>query len=324
MKNFVLTGIIILTSLAATAQEKKADTVKIPLAKSSQIIFTVKDREDLETLKNYDFAKLFKDVISRLEESDTSIVVKSDTTSEQLAKNETDDVSDSVCLRKHNHRWHKHSGRSSINFDLGMNNFISNGKFPDDNNAAYSVRPWGSWYVGISSIQRSRVAKKFFLEWGGGISWYNFKFENDNVLIQKDDNGVNFIDDPRSAEPTFHFTKSKLTATYINASLIPVIDFGDGRTKKKTWDGKSDSFRIGLGPYVGYRIGSHSKQVYDEGGNEKKDHNKDNFYLSNLRYGARLQVGFRSTDFFFNYDMNKVFASNKGPDLNAFSFGVIF
>jgi hypothetical protein len=37
-----------------------------------------------------------------------------------------------------------------------------------------------------------------------------------------------------------------------------------------------------------------------------------------------MQIGFKGTDFFFNYDMNELFAENKGPKLNAFSFGVSF
>jgi hypothetical protein len=204
---------------------------------------------------------------------------------------------------------------------LGMNNYLSNGSFPSGNT---EVKPWGSWYVGMSSIQRTRLARKFFLEWGLGVNWYNFKFQNENVLIQKDDNGVQFVDDPRAQTAGFNFTKSKLTATYINASLIPVIDFGDSRHKAHMWDGHGNSFRIGLGPYVGYRIDSYSKQVYTEEGDKKKSHNHDSFYLNNIRYGARLQIGFRSTDLFFNYDMNSLFATGKGPSLNAFSFGIVF
>jgi len=155
-------------------------------------------------------------------------------------------------------------------------------------------------------------------------------------IISKTDNGVVFSEDPRST--TSNFTKSKLTASYINASLVPVIDFGRGGRKTTIFDGSrvdfssrgnhSSSFRIGLGPYVGYRIESHSKQVYESNGEQHKDHNSDNFYLNNLRYGVRLQVGFSDVDLFFNYDLNNLFIDTKGPDptkkMNAFSFGVTF
>ena len=46
--------------------------------------------------------------------------------------------------------------------------------------------------------------------------------------------------------------------------------------------------------------------------------------MNNLRYGLRLQFGFRDTDFFFNYDLNELFSAGKGPKVNAFSFGVSF
>jgi hypothetical protein len=90
------------------------------------------------------------------------------------------------------------------------------------------------------------------------------------------------------------------------------------------WDGYGNSFRIGAGPYVGYRIASRSKLVYSEDGDVEKEKDRDSFYLNNLRYGARLQLGFRSTDLFFNYDLNELFVEGKGPKLNAFSFGIIF
>jgi hypothetical protein len=194
---------------------------------------------------------------------------------------------------------------------------LSEGKFKD---TLYSVRPWGSWYIAASTIQRTRVGRNFFLEWGLGISWYNFKFENDDVMIQKTDDGIEFVADTRDVS----HKKSKLTATYINASFVPVLDFGDHSRKPRMWDGYRSSFRIGIGPYIGYRISSRSKFVYSDDGNREKEKNRDSFYLSNIRYGARLQLGFHGTDLFFNYDLNELFAENKGPKLNAFSFGVIF
>jgi hypothetical protein len=208
----------------------------------------------------------------------------------------------------------------SFNFDFGTNNYLSNGKFPDSENAPYSVRPWGSWYVAASSVQRTRIGKKFFLEWGLGMSWYTFKFQDDNIVMVKDDNGTSFVRDDTHDS----YEKSKLSASYVMATLVPVIDFGDNSRKPRVWEGYGNSFRVGLGPYIGYRVGSHSKIVYEDDGDKEKDKNHSNFYLNNFRYGARLQIGYRSTDLFFNYDINELFMEGKGPKLNAFSFGVIF
>jgi len=326
MKKTFAIAIALLISLATGAQGKPADTVVVELAKTSKVVFTMKERSDLEVLKKYDFQALFNDILSKLEKKDTVQIVMIDSPkTESIVRVETyddnwgdedkDDDWDDDIQRKYRHRT-----RHSFNFDFGTNNYLEEGDFPDASGAQYAVRPWGSWYIGLNSVLRTQISNKFFIEWGAGISWYNFKFQEDNTLMSEDDNGVSFTADPRNVS----FVKSKLTASYINASIVPIFDVGGSRRKTRFWDSESSDFRIGAGPYVGYRIESHSKLVYKEDGDKEKDKDSNNYYLNNVRYGIRLQIGVRSTDFFFNYDLNELFVANKGPKLNAFSFGVIF
>jgi hypothetical protein len=320
---------LMVLSIVSSAQPKPADTVVVKVGEGSKIIVAVQ-KEDLETMKQYDFQKLMTDLIAKLEQKDTasqqspSAEYLKEPVQEEVVAIEENKNDESVDENWDNHKhekWHARRTYHSINFDLGMNNYLSDGKFPDENNSLYTVKPWGSWYVGINSNLRTRVSNKFFLEWGLGVNWYNFKFQNEQTMISKDDNSVIFSLNPLDVD----FTKSKLTATYIQAQLVPMIDFGGNRRKPSFFDGgDSESFRFGAGPYVGYRIDSYSKQVYKEDGNKIKPKDHDNFYLNNLRYGLRFQVGFEELDLFFNYDLNELFIENKGPKLNAFSFGVTF
>lgn len=322
-------GTLMLLSIVSPAQTKPADTVVIKVGEGSKIIVAVQ-KEDLETMKQYDFQKLMTDLIVKLEQKDTasqqspSADYLKEPVNEEVASTEENKNDESVDENWDNHKhekWHHRRTYHSINFDLGMNNYLSDGKFPDENNSLYTVKPWGSWYVGINSNLRTRISNKFFLEWGLGVNWYNFKFQNEQTMISKDDNSVIFSLNPLDVD----FTKSKLTATYIQAQLVPMIDFGGNRRKPSFFDGgDSESFRFGAGPYVGYRIDSYSKQVYKEEGEKIKPKDHDNFYLNNLRYGLRFQLGFEELDLFFNYDLNELFIENKGPKLNAFSFGVTF
>jgi hypothetical protein len=345
-----MVALMIGSVMVLSAQAQQRDTVIVSLGKTSKVIFTMQDRSDLEILKHYNFQDLFQDILKQIEESDSVPAVTSETQSakEEEAKNEasreenwtsserdsdddendneketedTEDEDDEDWEQKVQHRRGR-IGRTwqSFNFDLGTNNYLSDGKFPDNDNALYAVRPWGSWYLAASSIQRTRIGGNLFLEWGLGLSWYNFKFQNDDVMMQKDDSGVQFITDLREVD----HRKSKLTATYINASFVPVLDFGGHSRKPRMWDGYGSSFRIGIGPYAGYRIASRSKLVYKNDGDLEKEKERNNYYLNNFRYGARLQLGFHGTDLFFNYDLNELFAEGKGPKLNAFSFGIIF
>jgi len=326
----ICTGALMLLGALSHAQTKPADTVVIKVGEGSKIIVAVQ-KEDLETMKQYDFQKLMTDLIVKLEQKDTasqqspSAEYLKEPVKEEVVTVEENTNEGSVDEDwKNNHKpdkWHHRRTYHSINFDLGMNNYLSDGKFPDETNSLYTVKPWGSWYVGINSNLRTRVSNKFFLEWGLGVNWYNFKFQNEQTMISKDDNSVIFSINPLDVD----FTKSKLTATYIQAQVVPMIDFGGNRRKPSFFDGgDSDSFRFGAGPYVGYRIDSYSKQVYKEDGDKIKPKDHDNFYLNNLRYGLRFQIGFEELDLFFNYDLNELFIENKGPKLNAFSFGVTF
>ncbi len=326
MKRIVTIAITLCTASIAVAQAKPADTVVIELAKTSKVVFTIKERSDLEILKQYDFQALFNDILTKLENKDTASVVVIDTTKTESVvrteviqepwSDEDEDDDDDWDDRKYRHS----RTRYSFNFDLGTNNYLEKGNFPDNEGAQYAVRPWGSWYVGLNSILRTQVSNNFFVEWGAGVSWYNFKFQDKSTLITEDDAGVQFIPDPRDVS----FEKSRLKVFYINASFVPVFDFGGSNRKARFWKSHNSAFRIGAGPYVGYRIDSSSKLVFEDDGDKEKDKENNNFYLNNLRYGMRVQIGVRSADFFFNYDLNELFVTNKGPKLNAFSFGVIF
>lgn len=315
----------------SSGQSKKRDTVIVELANTSRLIFTIKDRSDLPTLKAYDYQALFKDILAKIEGKDSSIQASTPTDTivrtqpevvenwTSLDKKEEDEDWDDDWDNDDHHRYRHDNRQGFFNIDLGMNNYLTDGKFPDEATTSYAVRPWGSWYVGLNSIQKLRVAGKFFTEIGLGVSWYNFKFENDGLILTKGADGVEFTQSP----PDINSEKSKLTVCYLNASLIPVLDFGSRPHKSLFW-GHGDGFRVGLGPYIGYRIDSYSKHVYYLNGDKEKDHTRSSYYLNNLRYGARFQIGYRGTDLFVNYDMNDLYVENRGPKLNALSFGVIF
>ncbi|MBL7864493.1 MAG: hypothetical protein JNK10_06440 [Cyclobacteriaceae bacterium] len=333
--NMQITGLIISLMVATVAQAQPADTLVVRVGKESKVIFAIKDKQDLETLKHYNFQALMDDMLAKLEKRDTSSMSKSsseyrkDTTQQETTITPSDtwvrdqprDEDRDTYRRERRRRVRSYH---SWNIDLGMNNYLENGHFPDGNNQLYTVKPWGSWYVGLTSTLRTRLSGKFYIEWGAGVSWYNFKFTNYKATLDKDDNGVIFYEKTDPVE----YTKSKLTVAYVNISMVPMFDLGGYSRKPMVFNGdrlnfdRRGSFRIGIGPYVGYRLDSYTKQVWEEGGDTKKSHVHDNYYLNNIRYGLRAQMGFRDTDIFFAYDLNDLFIEGKGPRLHAFSFGI--
>lgn len=218
----------------------------------------------------------------------------------------------------------KNSSDFSFRLDLGLNNYLQNGVFPEENGAIYSVKPWGSWYVSVGADKISKVMGPLHLNYGGGVSWYNFKFDNSAARILKNDDGVAFFEEDM---PDLVNLKSKLTATYLEAFFVPVLYLGGDKYPKREdffeFD-KPNGFRIGFGGYVGYKIDSYSKIVFKEPGDKREsDRKHSGYYLDNFRYGLRAQVGVNGVDLFANYDLNELFVPNKGPRLNAISFGLI-
>jgi hypothetical protein len=224
---------------------------------------------------------------------------------------------------KEKKRKYNYGTRHNFQVDLGINNWLEDEKFPNDNNELYAVRPWGSWYVGLNANNDTHIAGPLHIEWGFGVSWYNFKFENEATRIEEGPDAVIFTEAPADVDSK----KSKLTASYVNASFVPMIKLGSshrGHRHRRGWDwdgfGRhAGGLRFGVGGYAGYKIASHAKTVIDD---RNKDRDHDGFYLNNVRYGVRVQVGFRGMDLFATYDLNEMFVEDKGPKLNAFSFGI--
>ena len=221
---------------------------------------------------------------------------------------------------------------STFMLDFGLNNYLlSNGSFPDDTDELYAVKPLASWNIALGITNSTRIAGPLYLEWGGNVNWYNFKFQNDRTRMAKTDNGVEFFEDLDVVDPR----KSKLVVPYLNAQFVPMFHFGKPRRKdlELGWrngsgffvnDDNDAGFRIGMGGYAGYRIGSRQKNVFVEDNDRKRVKTRTNYFVNNWRYGVRFQLGFRDFDFYANYDLNELFVEGQGPELNAFSFGIMF
>ncbi|UCS93797.1 PorT family protein [Echinicola marina] len=188
----------------------------------------------------------------------------------------------------------------SLNIDLGINTWANAPSLP-------AIKPWGSWNIGLNYQHIYSMGKNFTFNPALGVSWYNFKLEDADLIPIKTDDGILFesFEDGEG-------TKSKISASYANLSLIPSYHSENGK------------IRIGLGPYIGYRLGGRGKFVYkDAEGKSHKKYEKSNMYSNDLRYGGRLTLGVGEVDFYLNYDLNPVFQTGKGPEVNALSFGLI-
>ncbi|SDM72557.1 outer membrane beta-barrel protein [Siphonobacter aquaeclarae] len=332
MKAVFATLLAVIGSLgiaSAKTTDMKRDSVIVVMGDKSRIIIYGENKEELKKLMKYDINRLLKDVGAKIdstsEQGTTKIVLGEMDGTKYAAKQNasiritrkgieietanTDSTGNKSVKRLRPSRpWYKNDQDNFV-LSLGLNVYGKNdggSQYADPN--LYDLRPLGSRYVSLgfyrnpAIIPGQNVALR--LKLGFDFSWYNLMFEGNNVATK----GPDRIEFPESTTP---LKKSKLTACYFNIPVMPTIAFRKGIVS-----------HIAIGGYAGYRIDSYTK-TKTEGG--KKDHKHAGYWLENFRYGVGAELGFRnSVDLFVQYDLNKLYQANRGPEVQMVSFGVRF
>ncbi|MEM6842805.1 MAG: hypothetical protein AAF632_11310 [Bacteroidota bacterium] len=359
----ILSILLSLTSsaLLATTLESEPfvqDTIIIRLGNGEEVMIISESNNEVELLKQFDMNAILRDLEHTRDSTSGSVYVEiQDQTGKRydFEESEGQELSLEEKLERLEERMsrvgrssssrmssssrsessrnsRRPSGtRSSMMFDFGLNNFLSNGRFPDETNELYAVKPLAAWNIALGITNTTHLAGPLYLEWGGNVNWYNFKFQNERTRMIKTDDGVDFVEDLDVVDPR----KSKFVVPYLNAQFVPMFQFGKPRRRDLELGWRDDSgfrvnndidagLRVGIGGYAGYRIGSRHKYVFVEDNDRERVKDRTNFFVNNWRYGIRFQLGFRDFDFYANYDLNELFVPGRGPELNAFSFGFMF
>lgn len=199
---------------------------------------------------------------------------------------------------------HHKATQFGFDIDLGLNAFTG------DANNAVDLKPGGSRYVSLNWRMKSQVGGRrspFHIVTGLEFAFNNYMFD-DNVIVQDEGNITVFRE-----VSDINFEKSKLTHSSINLPLMAALEFDRENGK--------DGFTLGAGPFVGYRLGSHTKQKYEMDGRTQKDKTRDSFNLSDFQYGVEGVVGYGGLNLFAKYNMNDLFKENRGLQANVVSFG---
>ena len=332
-KILVLMAIIFGMKLSASAKDNSSkqvsgDSVVVNFGKGGRMVIVMKDPGDIEELKNIDFNKLIEEMTAYIDSAknaeDGKVVVTTEKGEFRIYVEEVEDDDTFIVTLGNKHIYvgqkkkfedwkekKKHSRtRSFTDFYLGLNGYLEDGSTPSG--VPYELRPFGSRYFEFAFKKETRLGgekSKFYLNYGLGFSWYNFMLDTD-FKFENVDGQIQFTQLMDDDNEVISLKKTKLVASYVN---IPVMLMT-----------KTDNFRFGLGGYVGYRLGSHTKVKYlDDNGDWQKDKDFGNFNLNNLRYGLQTEIGVKGITLFGKYDLNELFDSNSGaPKLNAFAFGI--
>lgn len=307
IKNIGFVALVLLLMFGSTAQAQ--DTVRVDVGGTKVIIIT-KDKDGLKKLSDVDLNQIIAEAVKKADstrsgDKKTVIVYQPNENFNDYYTSEYE--SQRKRLKKYKRK--PSHVRNFLAVDLGFNNYLEDGKFPDEAGKDYGLDVFGSRYISVGWYRRtSFFGSPLRLTMGLEVNWNNYMFKN-NTYITQDTASVEFRNYLNDNGATLN--KSKLTTVYANIPVMLGFKFRNryGRT----------TFRIDAGGYAGYRLDSYAK-IKPNGQDTQRPH--QNYFLNNWRYGLVTYVGFSGIQLFAKYDLNTLFVDGKGPSLNSFSFGI--
>ncbi|GAB1856748.1 hypothetical protein MHTCC0001_15840 [Flavobacteriaceae bacterium MHTCC 0001] len=214
------------------------------------------------------------------------------------------------------HRKYDRRHTSDFVLAFGLNNAIIEGQSLDD--SPYKIG--GSRFLELGWAWKYRLFKHTnFARFKYGVSLHiNGLKPNNNQYFVKNGNETTLETFPESLR------KSKLSITNL---VFPVhFEFGPSkRIDKKTYFryNTNKKFKIGVGGYAGFNIGTRQKLKYDLDGERIKDKQKRGLNTTDLVYGLSGYIAFGDTALYLKYDLSPIF-KDQIVDQNNISLGMRF
>ncbi|GAA4268402.1 hypothetical protein [Hyunsoonleella aestuarii] len=212
----------------------------------------------------------------------------------------------------------KYDRRTSSDLVLafGLNNAIIEGQSLDDSPYKFG----GSRFFEIGWAWKTRVFKNSnFMRFKYGYSFQINGLKPDDNQYFVDQGGQTVLE-----EFPENLKKSKLSITNL---VFPVhFEFGPSkRIDKDTYYRYStdNKFKVGIGGYAGFNIGTRQKLKYKLDGERVKDKQKRGFNTTNLVYGLSAYLAFDDTALYIKYDLSPIF-KDQLIDQNNISIGLRF
>lgn len=179
---------------------------------------------------------------------------------------------------------------------------------------------WGSRTLNLYYQYPIRLWKtKFSFNPAMGLSFERYKFSNNFTL-------------PSTPNANGQYDLVRITDVYQNASPVKsmlIMNYLDFMPVELRFDTKPEdlarSIHISAGLRVGLLFDSHTKVVFDQGGEEKTIKDKQKFGLNTFRYGLYGRVGIGNFNLFYNYTITPVFDATKAPSgsqMNTATIGI--
>ncbi|SHJ47127.1 hypothetical protein [Pseudozobellia thermophila] len=199
---------------------------------------------------------------------------------------------------------------------IGLNNALFEGGSLDD--SPYKVG--GSRFFELGWVWRTRVFENsnfLRLAYGASLQFNGLKPEDNQYFVMQDG-------EARLQEFETDLKKSKFRMD----NLVFPVHFEIGPSNFSSSDEKirydiHNKFRVGLGGYAGFNLGTRQKLKYEVDGETVKDKLKRSYNTSNFIYGLSGYLGFDGVLLYAKYDLNPIF-KDASVDQHNISLGLRF
>ncbi len=218
-------------------------------------------------------------------------------------------------IRKHKFTWHWKKEKDSIRnsggqerttsqfvFAMGANNLVTDGAV-----AGSDYRYWGSHFYEWGFTYNTRLAKNnnlLHLKYGLSLMYNNLRPTDNRMFV---DNGeqTDLVTNPVNMRDS----------RFRNVNLVLPVHLEFDFTKKQERDGKPvfrthESFRFGVGGYVGVNVKSKQILKYDIDGYKSREITKGSFNTNDFIYGVSTYIGYKETSLYVKYDLSPLFKDN--------------
>ena len=212
----------------------------------------------------------------------------------------------------------KYDRRTYSDFVLavGLNNALIDGQSIND--SPYKIG--GSRFFEMGWSWRTRVFENTnFVRLNYGFSFqFNGLKPKDNQYFVVENNQVEL------QEFEYDLKKSKLRMDNL---VFPIhLEFGPSKlhkTEKTMRYSLTNQFRVGIGAYGGFNLGTRQKLKYDRNGENVKDKLNRGYNTNDLIYGLSAYVGFDGVLLYAKYDLNPIF-QDEALEQHNISLGLRF
>lgn len=212
-----------------------------------------------------------------------------------------------IFRRKRKSKFNKRTTTEFV-FAIGINNVLTNNQLVSLENSDYNL--WQSRFYELGFDWKTRFSKEpsqLYFKYGFSFLWNNLRAENNQYHFKNGGNttlqtNANPLSESRLRHVQLNFPM------HIEWDLSKTKTYEDGREKDRT----NESFKFGIGGFVGFKLGTRQYLNYTNAQNVKVEEIQfDNFNMNTFNYGISTYVGYKFTSLYVKYDLNPLFTNTE-------------